>query len=134
MRLDIACYACHHGITAASLHFTKKLSVRVRESTVQCIKKAYLDEIKKMRASSSDEVLESLPWKKQGRPLLLGDKIDGMVQSYIRRIREDGAGVSTQIVLGAARGILKIVDKQKLREFGGHIDISRQWALLFCAA
>ena len=79
MRLDIARYACHHEITAASLHFRKKLSVRVRESMMQCIKKAYLDEIKKMRASSSDEVLESLPWKKQGRPILLGDKIDGMV-------------------------------------------------------
>ena len=51
------------------------------------------------------------------------------VQSYIRRVREEGARVSTQIVLGAARGILKTVDKQKLREFGGHIDISRQWAL-----
>ena len=60
---------------------------------------------------------------------MLGDKIDGMVQSYIRRVREEGAGVSTQIVLGAARGILKTIDKQKLREFGGHIDLSRQWAL-----
>ena len=57
---------------------------------MQCIKKAYLDEIKKMRASGSDEVLESLPWKKQGRPLLLGDKIDGMVQSYIRRVVKKG--------------------------------------------
>ena len=100
---------------------------------MQCIKKAYLDEIKKMRASGSNEVLESLPWKKQGRPLLLGDKIDGMVQSYIRRVCEEGVGVSIQIVLGAARGILKTIDKQKLREFGGHIDLSRQWALsLLC--
>ena len=75
-------------------------------------------------------MLESLPWKKQGRPLLLGDKIDGMVQSYIRRVHEDGGGVSTQIVIGAARGILKTIDKQKLRECGGNIDLSRQWALL----
>ena len=92
---------------------------------MQCIKKAYLDDIKKRRASSSNEVLESLPWKKQGRPLLLGDKIDGMVQYYIRRVREEEAGVSTQIVLGAARGILKIIDKQKLREFGGLIDLTQ---------
>ena len=60
-------------------------------------------------------MLESLSWKKQGRPLLLGDKIDGMVQSYIRRVREEGGGVSTQIVIGAARGIIKTIDKQKLR-------------------
>ena len=66
---------------------------------MHCIKKAYLDEIKKMRAFSSHELLESLPWKKQGRPLLLGDKTDGIVQSYIRRVREGGGGVSTQIVI-----------------------------------
>ena len=67
MRLDIARYACHHRTTAASFHFSKKLSERVRESTVQCIKKAYLDEIIKMRASGSHELL--------GRPLLLGEKL-----------------------------------------------------------
>ena len=56
-------------------------------------------------------MLESLSWKKQGRPLLLGDKIDGMVQSNIRKVHEECAEVSTQIVLGAARGILKTIDK-----------------------
>ena len=52
-----------------------------------------------MRASGSNEALESLRWKKQGRPLLLGDKIYDMVQSYIRRVRKEGAEVSTQIIL-----------------------------------
>ena len=52
-----------------------------------------------------------------------------MVQSYIRAVREAGGLVSTQIVIKAARGIFKTVDKQKLREFGGHIDHSRQWVL-----
>ena len=86
-----------------------------------------------MRASDSNEVLESLLWKKQGRLLLLGDKIDGMVQSYIRRVCEEGAGVSTQIILGPSRGTLKTVDKQKLGEFSSYIDLSRQWALsLLC--
>ena len=97
---------------------------------MQCIKTAYLDEIKKMKASSSHELLESLPWKKQGRSLLLGDKINGMVQSYMRSVCEVGARASTQIVIGTSRGILKTIDKQKVREFfGGHIDLSRQWAL-----
>ena len=80
---------------------------------MQCIKKAYLDEIKKMRASGSHELLESLPWKKQGRPLLLGDKIDGMLQSYIRRVCEERGGVSTQIVIEAAR----IGDKGENKNF-----------------
>ena len=68
---------------------------------------------------------------KQGRPLLLGDKIDGMVQSNIRKVHEERAEVSTQIVLGAARGILKTIDKQTLRVFGGYIDLSRHWTLSF---
>ena len=82
-----------------------------------------------MRVSCSTEVLKSLPWKKQGRPLLLGDRIDSMVQAYVNRVREEGGAVSSQIVIGAARGILKTVDKLKLREFGGHINLNRHWAL-----
>ena len=100
-RLEIARYACHHGVTAAAVHFSRKLGHRIRESTVHSIKKAYLDEIKKLRARG-DEGLDSLPHRKQGRPLLLGDKIDNMVQAYIRRVREHGGPVSSQIVIGAA--------------------------------
>ena len=65
-RLEIACYACHHGVTAAAVHFSRKLAHCVRESTVHSIKKAYLDEIKKLRACGK-EGLESLTHRKQGR-------------------------------------------------------------------
>ena len=77
-----------------------------------------------MRVSGSTKVL-NLPWKEQGRPLLLGDRIDSMVQAYVNRVREEGGAVSSQIVIEAARGILKTVDKLKLREFGGHINLNR---------
>jgi len=53
---------------------------------VQCINKAYLDEIEKIRVFGSNEVLQFLTWKKQGRPLLLGDRIDGMVQAYVKSV------------------------------------------------
>ena len=97
-RLEIACYACHHGVTAAAVHYLRKLGHRVCESTAYSIKKSYLDEIKKMRACGS-KGLESLLPRKQGTPLLLGDKIDNMVQAYIS---EQGHAVSSQIVIGAA--------------------------------
>jgi len=61
LRLEIARHTCHHGITVASLYFSKKLGERVQESTVQFIKKAYLEEIKKIRVSGSNEVLQSFP-------------------------------------------------------------------------
>ena len=87
-RLEIARYACHHGVTAAAVHFSRKLGHRIHESTVHSIKKAYLDEIIKKLRARDNEGLDSLPHRKQGRPLLLGDKIDNMVQAYIRRVRE----------------------------------------------
>ena len=44
-------------------------------------------------------------------------------------MHEEGGAVSSQIVIRAARGILKTVDKLKLRKFGGHINLNRHWAL-----
>ena len=37
--------------------------------------------------------------------------------------------MSSQIVIGAAQGIVATLDKAKLKEFGGHIDLNRHWAL-----
>ena len=54
-----------------------------------------------------------------------------MVQAYIRRVREHGGPVSSQIVIGAARGIVATLNKEKLKEFGGHIDLKRHWALRY---
>ena len=88
-RLAIARYVCHHGVTAAAVHFSIKFGHRVQECTVHSIKHS------EVRVCGSEDVLKSLPHRKQGRPLLLGDKIDSMVQAYIRRVREQGGGMST---------------------------------------
>ena len=53
----------------------------------------------------SNEPLDSLPHKKQGRPVLLGEKIDRMVKAYIKSVCEAGGSVSSQVVIAAARGI-----------------------------
>ena len=52
-----------------------------------------------------------------------------MVQAYIRTVREHGGPVSSQIVNGAARGIVATLNKKKLKEFGGNIDLNRHWVL-----
>lgn len=128
LRLRIARYASLHGLSATATHFSRKLGQRVRTSTIHCMKLAYQDEIRKNRASGSSELLDALPHKKQGRPVLLGEKFDGMVQAYIRRVREAGGSISSQVVLAAARGILTSMDKTKLKEFGGHVALNRHWA------
>ena len=44
-------------------------------------------------------VMKSLPTKPQGRPVLLGLKLDQAVQSYITALRDVGGLVSTAIAL-----------------------------------
>ena len=120
LHLQIARYASLHGLSAAATYFSRKLGQNVRTSTIHCMKLAYQHEIRKNRASGSNEVLDTLPYKKQGRPVLLGEKFDGMVQAYIRRVHEAGGSISSQVVTS--------MDKTKLREFGGHVELNRHWA------
>ena len=42
-----------------------------------------------------------------------------------------GGSVSSQVVIAAARGILTSLDKTRLQEFGGHVDLTRHWAHSF---
>ena len=54
-----------------------------------------------------------------------------MVKAYIKSVREAGGSVSSQVVIAAARDILTSLDKTKLQEFGGHIDLTRHWSHSF---
>ena len=49
-------------------------------------------------------------------------ELDTSVQMYLKKVRE---AVSARIMMAAARGILL---KCELVEFGGHIELTRQWA------
>ena len=86
------------------------------------MKLAYQDEIRKIRVSGSGELLDFVPHKKQGRPVLLGEKFDGMVKAYIRRVGETGGSVSSQVVMAAAHGILTSVDKTKKFGYNNRLD------------
>jgi len=44
---------------------------------------------------------------------LLGEGIDLMVQTYIRKEQERRGGVSSDLVIGAATGMLKALDNKK---------------------
>ena len=61
----------------------------MRECTVHSIKHFYLNEVKKMRVCGSEGVLESLTHRKQGRPLLLGDKLtvrcEHIYKGYVKK-------------------------------------------------
>ena len=65
--------------------------------------------------------IKCLPSKHQGRPLLLGKKLDQAIQEYITNLRAVGEVVNVSIVIGAARGIICTQNSDVLLENGGHI-------------
>ena len=62
----------------------------------------------------------SLPIKKRGRPLLLREKLDSEVKSYIRAVREGGGVVTTSITMAAATAVVQKADRNLLAENRTH--------------
>ena len=90
-----------HGVAAASRVYSKKLDQPVGPATVRSIMQAYIKELKKKRAAGVSQI-KQLPLQKCGRPLLLGEKRDRMLQAYLKKVGEAGGVVSSQIVIAVA--------------------------------
>ena len=63
---------------------------------------------RKRQAEKDDS---KLPVKKRGRKVVLGEKMDSMVQQYILKLRPKGATINTAIVIPGAKGILQSQDR-----------------------
>ncbi len=74
----IAQYASMNGIVSAVEHFSKELDVNLKESTVRTWKAKYLAEVRLRKKADDGTPLSvtSLPQKKRGRPLMLGESLD----------------------------------------------------------
>ena len=132
-------YAAEHDVKAASTYFSRKQGRKISESSVHSIKVtkkkgpysqsllAYLECAQKRRVESLDEIAELHP-QRRGRTLLLGVQVEEQVQTYLKKIREQGVVVSASIVVAASKGTLLSIDRTQLAEFGGHIHLSREWA------
>ena len=127
-RFEIGRHASLHGITAASRHFSLRFKRRVGISTVQSIRKDYVNNLRRKRTNPDENDVAVLPLKKRGRPVLLGRELDDKVQAYLMKIREAGGAVSARIAMATARGVLLTYDKTRLEEFGGSIRLNRYWA------
>ena len=124
-------YVCQHDTRAASALFSRKLLTGVSQSSVQSIKAAYLEHLKQIgRDNLSDEEVAYLPPNKRGQPFLLREQIDKQLQLYLKKARDQGGVITAMVAVAAAHGILMSnkFDYDNLVEFGGHINLSRQWA------
>ena len=127
IRAEIGKYARVHGVAAASRVYFKKLDQCVSLTTVRSIMEAYIKELKKQKVTGVCQI-KQLPLQKRGRPLLLGEKVDRMLQVYLKKVQEAGGAVSSRIVIAAAKGLMMTVDQAKLAELGGYMSFSKSWA------
>ena len=127
-------YAYNHGVAAAMRHFKETGEfTKLKESTVRGWRDAYIKTYKDLKEESrkrpgSPVKVEELPEKRRGRPLLLGEEMEREVKCFIKASRELGTAVSTEVVMGTARGVVISHDANLLAENGGHIDITKDWA------
>ena len=119
IRAEIGKYASQHGFAATAKLYSRKLGHKVSETTANFLKKAYLDGVREKRAAEDDGNVAKLPMKKGGRLVLLV------------RVRDGGGVVSARIAMAAARGILMSCNRSRLVEFGGDVQLNRQWAYSF---
>ena len=119
-RAKIGKYASEIGDSAAARHFSTVLSKSISRTTVHGLKKAYYQELSRKRKAEEDLAISTLPTKKRGHPLLLGEDLDTKVQQYLRALRECGWAINTAIVLGAVRGIILKTKQTVLAKYGGH--------------
>ena len=127
-KATIGKYALEYGVITAKRKFSKQFNININESTVRSFKTRYLKERRRRREEhEDDDCVEELPERKRGRKLLLGNKMDDMVQSYVCKLREKGCVIKTAIVKAAARGLLMSQDRTRLQEFGGPATLTSAW-------
>ena len=126
-KLVIARYAAENGIAAFLRHFATRFP-GLKESSVRMWKNSYQTELSQKRKVKDDGDILELPQKKKGRPLLLGDKLDDQVKSYVRYLRTKGTPVNTTVVLDIASRFVKNHYSSLLVSDGGHIVLGKPWA------
>ena len=97
-------YASETGTSAAVRKFRPDFP-KIKETTIREFKKKYEEELK-LAKQQNREVRTELLTEKQGRSLLLGTKVDTLVQRYIRAASNRGAIITRSIVKSAAKALM----------------------------
>ena len=123
-RAAIGKYTAENGPGKACKHFTKALGRSIPESTARKLRAEYLRQLKievETEGPSCSPHIKVLPTKRQGRPLLLGEKLDETIRGFIRETRKAGVVPMTMSIVSAK-------DLSLLHGKGGHLVITSSWA------
>ena len=128
-KAEIAQYALENGNCSAVRHFSEKLEVPLKESSIRTwVGKCKFEPEKKVKAKETDLRVKSLPSAKRGRPLLLGEELDKQVQEYIRALRNEGGVVTIPVTMAVGTAIVESNNRMLLSKHGGSIEITNNWA------
>ena len=109
--------------TASTVRKWKKTYPHINESTVRGFKKRYEAQIRNenRKKKSPRKVIVN---KLRGHPCLLGNKIDPLVQKYLKATRYKGGVVNTMVAIATAEALTKrypLLEKD-------HIELGKSWA------
>ena len=114
-RYSIGKYASRHGV-ATSVGAWKKTYPNLNESTVLGFKKSHeakLKEVSRKNVSPKKKLANKI----LGRPMLLGQNLDVLVQKFLRATRYKGGVMNMQTVLATAKALVKrypLLEKENL--------------------
>ena len=107
---EIGRRAAEYGTTNTIRYYKKKYpDLNLTEPTVRRLKNSYKDELRK-RPLEEKSSLQELPMQKRGRPLMIGEKLEGQVKHYLTEIRKRGGVVIAAITVAVGKGIVKNTD------------------------
>ena len=125
----VAKHTAEHGVLSTVRNFAKIWPDHpLKERTVRGWKNRYNCEVFMLKRSGKEIVVRELVDQKRGGPLLLGEELDKQVQAYLSELRANGGPVNTAIAIATAREIVKNADSNLLKENGGHINLTKDWA------
>ena len=121
-RYKIGKYGSENGPAAAVRKFKSRFP-KLNESTVRSLWQKYQSEL--TRSTQKDTILEPrIPKEPTGQPLLLGNKIDAMVQKYIIASSNRGNVIFRSIATSTAKALIS-----RNPGYVGQIDLeSSSWA------
>ena len=60
---------------------------------------------------------------------MLGEQLDNKVQNHVQALRNAGTPTGSSVVMAAGEGVIRAHDRTLLVQHGGHIGITKSWAM-----
>ena len=122
-RAKIGRYTAENGNPAAVKKFKVTHSIGER-ALCGCLKRGTFK-----KQENPEAEVRGVPTLKCGRKVMLGEELDDKLKNYVQALRINGAPIGSSIVMAAGEGLIKAHDRTMLVQLGGHLRITKSWAM-----